>query len=154
MNILLQQMIHRRQKHERIERKRQQKQQIRHRLIEHRRQKQIRITKKQIVAKAKTKTFACKRCSIKYFNNIQFHKHVDEHHIKKIKNIKFEIFTSTSIFAPTLFDIQNHKTSISSSKKSLTISISTIILNQTSIAFPKSISITFLITSVTSSQIT
>ena len=45
----------------------------------------INIIKKQTKIKIHAKIFACKRCSIKYSNNIQFHKYIDEHHIKNSK---------------------------------------------------------------------
>ena len=110
------------------------------------------IIEKQAKAKTHAKIFACRRCSIKYFNNIQLHKHIDEHHIKRFKLTKFDVFTS----------IQDHKTSSSSfSKASLMISFSTMILNQAFISFvtfSSQMSITASITSsiifLTSSQIT
>ena len=78
--------------------------------IETHRQEQERQNEIRII-KEKTKIFACKRCSIKYSNNIQFHKHIDEYHIKKIKNIKFEIVTSiTSTSSKSIFSIiLNHE---------------------------------------------
>ena len=116
------------------------KQQRRKQILQKEQQiKKIRIIKKQTNAKTFAKTFACRRCSIKYSNNIQFHKYIDEYHIKKIK---FEIFTSISISSI----IQNHKISTSSSsflKKSLIMLFLTIMLNQT---FVTSISLTFFIT--------
>ena len=119
---------------------------------------EARIAKKQAEAKARAEIFACKRCSIKYSSNTQLHKHIDEHHIKKFKNIKFEISTSvftsslTSLSASIISVIQDHKTSSSPpSKELLTISLSAVILNQASIT---SASITSFATSITSPQIT
>ena len=141
------------------ESQRQQKQQARVRLIDIRRQKQARIIKEQIDAKARAEAFACRRCSIKYSSNIQLHKHIDEHHIKKIK---FETFI-TSNTASTLSITQDHKTSASSSsslsKESLIMSFSAMILNQastssTSVTFSSQMSVTASITSITSPQIT
>ena len=135
------------------ESQRQQKQQIRVRLINIRRQKQIRIIKKQAEEKTRAEIFACRRCSIKYSSNIQFYKHVQEHYIKKIKIEIFIISISTSNITSLSISItQNHKTSNSSfSKKSLNISSLAVILNQTLII---QVSITFSITFFTSSTIT
>ena len=132
------------------------KQQRRKQILQKKQQvNEVRIFKERVVVEI----FACKRCSIKYSNNIQLHKHIEKHHIKKVKNAKFELFTSifTSNINSFFASVQNHKTSISSSsspKKSLIMSFLTIMLNQ---AFVTSISITFIklsITFLTSSQIT
>ena len=69
---------------------------------ESKRQKQVqktRIIKQQVVEKTRAEIFACRHCSIKYSNNIQLHKHVQEHHIKKIKIKIFIISISVSIFS-------------------------------------------------------
>ena len=122
-----------------------------------RRQKQARIIKEQTEEKTRAEIFACRRCSVKYSSNTQLHKHIDEHHIKKLKNIKIEISTSNSTSNITSLSIsvtQDHKTSTSSSspsKKSLNISSFAVILNQASII---QVSITSIITSIISPQIT
>ena len=109
--------------------------------------KKINIIKQQVDDKTKTEIFACKRCSIKYFNNIQFHKHIDEHYIKKIK---FEIFI-TSIFALIFSITQDYKV-ITSSFSSFSIQTSTSLSSKKSLK--TSISITSSITSLTSLKIT
>ena len=50
--------------------------------------------KRQTIEKIKTKTFFCKRCFAKYFNNIKFHEHIRDHHTKKSKFVVSSSFIS------------------------------------------------------------
>ena len=105
--------------------KRQQHQNRRQQIIK---QKKIRLIKKQIDAKTKTKTFACRRCFVKYVNNIKLHQHIRDHHAKSKTFIAFVTSSFKSI-------------SITSSIKSFLFHFA-------------SISITFSFTFLTSSKIT
>ena len=78
--------------------------------IEKKRQKteKVRIAKKQ--EEIRLTIFACKRCFVKYSNNIKFHEHIRDHHAKKSKSvvsnsiISFFILFHSTIF---LFDTSN-----------------------------------------------
>ena len=54
------------------------------------------------IAKIKAKTFACKRCSTKYFNNIKLHEHVRNHHAKKSKFAISSVATSFFTFSQSI----------------------------------------------------
>ena len=65
--------------------------------IEKKRQKieEVRIAKKQ--EEVRLTIFACKRCFVKYFNNIKFHEHIRDHHAKKSKSVVSNSITFSSI---------------------------------------------------------
>ena len=63
----------------------------------------------KVVQSKSISNFACKRCFVKFSNNIKFHEHIRCHHAKKSKfvvsfNFYFFIFSHSIIF---LFDISN-----------------------------------------------
>ena len=77
------------------------------------RAKQVRLIQQQIdqkvekarIEKKRLKTFACKRCFVKFSSNIKFHEHIRDHHAKKSKfvvsNFTSFTFSESIIF---LFD--------------------------------------------------
>ena len=99
--------------------------------IEKTRTEEIRLIKKRVeffqqqkieqtrIAKKQFEIFACKRCNAKFFNNIKFHIHVQNHHQKKIEKFanEFAKTTSIAIFASIIF-------SFTSKTKFVTITIS------------------------------
>ena len=48
---------------------------------------------KSSLKKKRLKVFVCKRCFIKFFNNIKFHEHIKNHYAKKFKIVLFTFFT-------------------------------------------------------------
>ena len=88
------------------------------------RNEQTRLLKKQqqidkkvekiVITKIKTETFACKRCSVKFSNNIKFHQHICDHHTKKSKSVVsnsfiFSFSFFTSFFRSILFSFDSSK---------------------------------------------
>ena len=70
------------------------------RLARKQREKQARFEKKiekARIKKERAKVFVCKRCFVKFSNNIKFYQHVQNYHQKKFKSISFEISTLNEI---------------------------------------------------------
>ena len=84
--------------------------------IEQTRQRQLQqqIEKTRII-KAKIETFVCKRCFVKFFNNIKLHEHVRTKHAKK-----FSVITSLTSSASLFFiSMTSHVTTSATFKISI-----------------------------------
>ena len=95
------------------------------------------------IAKKRAETFACRRCSAKYFSNIKLHEHIRDHHAKKSKSVSNSSisFISSSTSSESIIFLSDSSKSASQSK---TLSISSFSLSQSvivSLNFISSISI-------------
>ena len=82
--------------------------------------------KRQETEKIKAEIFACRRCSVKFSNNIKLHQHICDHHTKKSKFVVSNSFTTFSQSIIFLFDSSKSATQskILSFISSFTFSIS------------------------------
>ena len=122
------------------------------------RAKQVRLIQQQIdkkveeivIAKIKIETFACKRCSAKYFSNIKFHEHIRDHHAKKSKFVVSSSFTFFMSFFTsshlTIFLFESSKSA--SQSKILSISFFTFSISIFSLNFSSMISSKFSFTAI------
>ena len=70
--------------------------------------RQQREVEKTRLEKKRLKVFVCKRCFVKYFNNIKLHDHIRNYYTKKSKVALFTSFISfTSLVVFTLFVVFN-----------------------------------------------
>ena len=75
------------------------------------RQEQQQQIEKNRITKEKIEAFSCKRCSVKYFNNIKLHEHVRTKYAKKSSTSQTSVSSSVSFISSTV--------SLTTSKKSI-----------------------------------
>ena len=109
--------------------------------VEETRLKKTRIKTKRL-KKKRLKVFVCKRCFVKFFNNIKLHEHIRNHHAKKFKVALFTFSISFTLLALFIIFVAFNMSSQIFSKFLLTLSFTSLVLFATSFSTSKKIYLT------------